>query len=72
MFDLILAILRSFVFSFLISSFMGVLYFFTASLILNFFELNRGVKPMGLWFFNGAVAATIITFFVSFSFFMRG
>lgn len=66
-----LDILRAFVLSFFISSAMGVVYFASASLVVNFFGLNRGLKPVGFWFLNCAVVMTVVTFFVSFALMIR-
>jgi len=54
------------------SIFLGVIYFFIAAGIVNFFELNRGKKNFWYQFFNEALIATVLSFFLIFAFFMKG
>lgn len=71
MLDLILSILIALAISAPVTILLGVLYFFIASFIVNSFNLNRGEKNWGYHFFNGALLATFVSFFVIFSFILR-
>ena len=52
-----------------LSILLGVVYFFVAATIVDKFDLNRG--NLGFHFLNGALFATIVSFFLLLAFLMR-
>jgi hypothetical protein len=65
----LLSFAMALVVSILLSTILGVVYFFVAATIVDKFNLNRG--NLGFHFLNGALFATIVSFFLLLAFLMR-
>lgn len=50
---------------------LGLVYFYLAALIVDFFGLNYGSKPTGYYFMNAALVLTAISYFIAFAFLLK-
>lgn len=57
--------------AFPISLGLGLIYFICASFIVNRFGLNRGERPIGFKFLNGAVVLTFVTYLMVWAFLLE-
>ena len=50
---------------------LGLVYFYLAAMVVDFFRLNYGPKPIGYHFMNAALVLTAISYFIAFAFLLR-
>lgn len=69
--DFLAKFILSFSTAAILSLFLGIFYFLVASAIVNLFGFNRGERSFGYHFFNAALFATLLSFFLIFAYLVK-